>query len=392
MIELLAPAGDLEKLKIAIIYGADAVFIGGQDFSLRARASNFSLDDIEEATAFAHERRKKIYVTTNIIPHDEDLSGLRDYLIALEDRGVDAIICASPAIIDVARRHTHLEIHLSTQQSALSSKAVDFWYQRGVKRIVLARELDLEQIRTVATKTKADIEVFIHGGMCMSFSGRCSLSDNMTGRDANRGGCAHSCRWRYQLKENGEAISKRPFTMSSKDLQAIKHIPDLIDAGVSSLKIEGRMKSLHYVATVVSTYRQVIDEYLNTGTLKDVETYELEIGKAENRLTAPGFLAGMPGVNEQLFDLNSERPSQVFIGLVKSYDKDKGMAIIEQRNYFKVGDQIEFFNPNGKRYEMAVERMTDEDNMPLDVARHPQQIIKIPVDFVVEKDAMVRRV
>ncbi len=392
MIELLAPAGNLEKLKIAIIYGADAVFIGGQDFSLRARASNFSLEDIKEATSFAHERGKKIYVTTNIIPHDEDLSGLVEYLVALADNGVDAIICASPAIIDVARRHTNLEIHLSTQQSVLSSKAVDFWVNRGVKRIVLARELDLDQIKTVTSRTKADIEVFIHGGMCMSFSGRCSLSDNMTGRDANRGGCAHSCRWQYQLKENGQAITKRPFTMSSKDLQAIKYIPALIDAGVHSLKIEGRMKSLHYVATVVSTYRQVIDEYVKTGKIEDVDQYELEISKAENRLTAPGFLAGMPGVNEQLFDLNSARPSQVFIGLVKAYDVKKQMVIIEQRNYFKVGDKIEFFNPSGKRYEMVVDRMTDEDDLPLDVARHPQQIIKIPVDVNIEKDAMVRRI
>ncbi len=390
MIELLAPAGNLEKLKIAIIYGADAVFIGGQNFSLRARASNFSMADIKEATDFAHARGKKIYVTTNIIPHDEDLHGLAEYLIDLETNGVDAIICASPAIIDVARRHTNLEIHLSTQQSALNSRAVDFWYRHGVKRIVLARELDLDQIKTVTTKTKADIEVFIHGGMCMSFSGRCSLSDNMTGRDANRGGCAHSCRWRYQLKEHGEAVAKRPFTMSSKDLQAIKYIPDMIDAGVSSLKIEGRMKSLHYIATVVSTYRQVIDEYMKTGTLADPDYYEMEISKAENRLTAHGFLNGMPGVDEQLFDLNSERPSQLFIGLVKSYDD--GMVTLEQRNHFSIGDKIEFFNPSGKRYEMVVSALMDEDGEPLTVARHPKQIIKFHVDFPLEVDAMVRKV
>ncbi len=392
MVELLAPAGNLEKLKIAIIYGADAVFIGGQQFSLRARASNFRLEDIREATKFAHERNKKIYVTTNIIPHDEDLTGLADYLVALEENGVDAIICASPAIIDVARRHTHLEIHLSTQQSALSSKAVDFWYKRGVKRIVLARELDIHQIRDVTSRTKADIEVFIHGGMCMSFSGRCSLSDNMTGRDANRGGCAHSCRWQYQLKEHGEAISKRPFTMSSKDLQAIQFIPDLINAGVTSLKIEGRMKSLHYIATVVSTYRSVIDEYEKTGKIADVDQYELEISKAENRLTAPGFLNGFPGVNEQLFDLNSERPSQRFVGIVRAYDNHAKQVILEQRNYFKCGDKLEFFNPSGQRYEMIVESMMDEQGEPLDVARHPKQIIQMHVPFDVEKHAMVRKV
>ncbi len=392
MIELLAPAGSLEKLKIAIIYGADAVFIGGQDFSLRARASNFSLKDIKEATDFAHERGKKVYVTTNIIPHDEDLTGLRDYLVGLEENGVDAIICASPAIIDVARRHTNLEIHLSTQQSALSTRAVDFWHKRGVKRIVLARELDIDQIKAVSDKTIADIEVFIHGGMCMSFSGRCSLSDNMTGRDANRGGCAHSCRWNYSLKESNEAISKRPFTMSSKDLQAIKHIPNLIDAGVASLKIEGRMKSLHYIATVVSTYRQVIDEYMKTGKIEDPDFYEMEISKAENRLTGVGFLEGLPGVNEQLFDLNSERPSQLFIGLVKDYDEQLKVVTLEQRNHFVLGDKIEFFNPSGKKYKMVVTSMTDEEGEPLEVARHPRQIIKIPTQFKIEVDAMVRKI
>lgn len=392
MIELLAPAGNLEKLKIAITYGADAVFIGGQNFSLRARASNFTLDDIEEATTFAHERGKKVYVTTNIIPHDNDLSGLANYLVELEARGVDAIICASPAIIDVARRHTHLEIHLSTQQSALSTRAVNYWYNRGVKRIVLARELDIHQIENVSKHTPADVEVFIHGGMCMSFSGRCSLSDNMTGRDANRGGCAHSCRWQYELNAYGKAVSKRPFTMSSKDLQAIQYIPDLIDAGVASLKIEGRMKSLHYIATVVSTYRQVIDEYEKTKHISDVGMYENEIAKAENRLTASGFLGGMPGIAEQLFDLNSERPSQLFIGLVKSYNKETKHVVIEQRNYFKIGDCIEFFNPSGQRYEIEITTMMDEEGLPLDVARHPKQIIQIPVSFVVEKDAMVRKV
>lgn len=392
MIELLAPAGNLEKLKIAIIYGADAVFIGGQNFSLRARASNFSLKDIKEATDFAHARGKKIYVTTNIIPHDDDLSGLAEYLVSLEEQGVDAIICASPAIIDVARRHTNLDIHLSTQQSALSTKAVNFWYNRGVKRIVLGRELDLHQIDDVTSHAKADIEVFIHGGMCMSFSGRCSLSDNMTGRDANRGGCAHSCRWQYQLKEDGIPVSKRPFTMSSKDLQAIKFIPDLIDAGVASLKIEGRMKSLHYIATVVSTYRQVIDAYIKTGEITDIEQYELEISKAENRQTAPGFLNGFPGVNEQLFDLNSERPSQLFIGLVKAYDIKHKIVTIEQRNYFKLGDKIEIFNPSGKRVEMIVDTMMDKDDQPLEVARHPQQMIKLPIDIPVEVNAMVRKI
>ncbi|MBE0700897.1 MAG: U32 family peptidase, partial [Acholeplasmataceae bacterium] len=282
MIELLAPAGDLEKLKIALLYGADAVFIGGQSFSLRARASNFDLDDILQATTFAHAQNKKVYVTTNIIPHNEDMAGLVSYLKALESRNVDAIISASPFIIDMALQHTTLEVHLSTQQSATNAETVNFWHEKGIKRIVLARELDKHQIRQLKTKTHADLEVFIHGGMCMSFSGRCSLSNNMTDRDANRGGCAHSCRWNYDLLVDGKRISENSFSMSSKDLEALEQIPHLIDSGIHALKIEGRMKSLHYIATVVSTYRKLIDLYEKTRTISDFEPFLKELQKAEN--------------------------------------------------------------------------------------------------------------
>jgi putative protease len=330
MIELLAPAGDLEKLKIALMYGADAVFIGGQDFSLRARASNFSIDDIKVATSFAHGKGKKVYITTNIIPHNEDLDGLIDYLKALESCEVDAIISASPYIIDMAIKHTKLEVHLSTQQSAMNAETVNFWYQRGIKRIVLARELDKYQIQKLISKTDADIEVFIHGGMCMSYSGRCSLSNNMTDRDANRGGCAHSCRWNYELISQDESISEHTFSMSSKDLEALEQIPFLIDSGVKSLKIEGRMKSLHYIATVVSTYRKLIDDYLKDQTIKDFEPYMIELQKAENRLASHGYLEGLPGVEQQLYQMRSEKPIQLFIGLVQSYDIDTKQAIIEQ--------------------------------------------------------------
>ena len=296
------------------MYGADAVFIGGQNFSLRARASNFTIDDIKEACEFAHERGKKVYITTNIIPHNEDLEGVLEYLKQLEEAKVDAIISASPYIIDQALENTSLEVHLSTQQSAYNTHTVNYWYEKGVTRVVLARELDKYQIKDLTEKTKADIEVFIHGGMCMSFSGRCSLSDNMTERDANRGGCAHSCRWNYELISDGQKVSESTFSMSSKDLEALEHIPFLMDAGVSSLKIEGRMKSLHYIATVVSTYRNLIDTYLKEKEIKDFKPHYDELMKAENRLTSFGYLEGLPGVEQQLFHQRSEKPSQLFIG------------------------------------------------------------------------------
>lgn len=391
MIELLAPAGDLEKLKIALMYGADAVFIGGQDFSLRARASNFTLTDIKDATTFAHERGKKVYVTTNIIPHHEDMEGLLTYLKGLEDAKVDAIISASPYIVDMALKHTTLEVHLSTQQSVTNAKTVNFWYNHGVKRIVLARELDKHQIRQLKGKTEADIEVFIHGGMCMSFSGRCSLSNNMTDRDANRGGCAHSCRWNYDLIENGTKVSDEPFSMSSKDLEALEQIPHLIDSGVSSLKIEGRMKSLHYIATVVSTYRKLIDDYTKDHKIDDFTPYMNELEKAENRLASHGFLEGMPGVEQQLYGMRNERPTQLFIGLVVSYDEKTGIATIEQRNHFTVGETVEMFHTNGIVEPFIIEYMTDEQGDVLEVARHPKQLLKIKVPSPVEPYAMLRK-
>ncbi|QWB96552.1 U32 family peptidase [Mycoplasmatota bacterium] len=391
MIELLAPAGDLDKLKIALIYGADAVFIGGENFSLRARASNFTIDNIKEATAFAHERGKKIYITTNIIPHNEDLEGVIEYLQDLESANVDAIISASPFIIDMALEHTHLEVHLSTQQSAYNYEAVNYWYDKGVKRVVLARELDKTQIGKLTKHAKADIEVFIHGGMCMSFSGRCSLSDNMTDRDANRGGCAHSCRWNYELIDDGQLVNEETFSMSSKDLEAIYQVPYLIDHGVSSLKIEGRMKSIHYIATVVSTYRALIDEYIKMGDIKDYKAYEIEMTKAENRLSSVGYLEGLPGVEQQLYGMRSEKPSQLFIGLCMSYDKNTQTATIEQRNYFKLGDEIEVHNPDGHHFTFKLESMMDEDGELLEVARHPKQIIQIKVDQEIKPFAMIRR-
>lgn len=391
MIELLAPAGDFEKLKIALLYGADAVFIGGTNFSLRARASNFTINDISKAVVFAHNLKKKVYVTTNIIPHDEDLDGLVPYLKALEKCGVDAIISASPVIIDQALMHTKLEIHLSTQQSASNAQAVNFWYQRGVRRIVLARELTKKQIKELKQLTKADVEVFIHGGMCMSFSGRCSLSNTMTKRDANRGGCAHSCRWSYDLMQGDNNVSKNTFSMSAKDLSAVKQIPYLIESGVSSLKIEGRMKSIHYIATVVSTYRSLIDDYYKNSIITDYSKYLIELKKAENRETEVGYLEGVPNERQQLFNLTGEKPSQLFIGLIKEYDDKSGVALIEQRNYFKIGDEIEVFGPGLRQRSFILDYMIDQDGKDVDIARHAQQQLKIKIPFFVNPYAMMRK-
>lgn len=389
MIELLAPAGDLEKLKTALIYGADAVFVGGQNFSLRARASNFSIDDIKEATKFAHDLGKKVYITTNIIPHEEDLEGLIPYLKALEEANVDAIITASPSIITAALENTTLEVHLSTQQSAMNVNTVNFWYNKGVKRIVLARELTIGEIDLLKSNTEADIEVFIHGGMCMSYSGRCSLSDNMTGRDANRGGCAHSCRWNYTLNNDGKE-EEQLFSMSSKDLQALKQTTYLIDANVSSLKIEGRMKSQHYIATVVKTYRMLIDEYVKNGSIADFSFYENEISKAENRETSFGYLEGLPGLEQQLYTGIQERPNQDFIGLIE--ETNNNLVTVEQRNLFSIGDEIEVFSPNKENKTFKLEKMFDEEGNVLDVARRPKTKVLIEIPFEVEPYSMLRKV
>lgn len=390
--ELLAPAGNLEKLKIAFMYGADAVFIGGKKFSLRARASNFEIEDIKEACDFAHNLGKKVYITTNILPHSDNLDGLKEYLVELEGAGVDAIICASPVIIDSAKEHTNLEIHISTQLSSTNYQSVNFWLEEGITRVVLARELTKEEINELRQNTKAEVEVFIHGGMCVSYSGRCTLSNNMTDRDANRGGCAHSCRWNYDIFDDEVKLNKESsFAMSSKDLQTVKHISDLIDIGVDSLKIEGRMKSIHYIATVVNTYRKLIDSICDEKEI-DLPKYLLEIKKAENRLTSHGFMDGMTTINEQLYNMRSENPTQEFIGIILDYDEKTSIATVEQRNYFKPGDHAEIFSPNFENIKFLIESIKDKDDNTLDAARHPKQILKIFVPIRVSKYDMIRKI
>ena len=393
MTELLAPAGDLEKLKIAILYGADAVFIGGMEFSLRARASNFTLENIKEGADFCHKYGKKLYVTTNIIPHNDNMDALIEYLKGLESAGVDAIIAASPYIVETAKKHTKIPVHISTQQSVVNAEAVAFWKDLGAERVVLGRELTIDEIASITKKSDVEIEVFIHGGMCASYSGRCTLSNNMTDRDANRGGCAHSCRWNYDLYDGENLISdeKMPFSMSSKDLQTLAFIPKLVDANVASLKIEGRMKSIHYIATVVRSYRLLIDEYLETGKIQDLSIYEKEIRKAENRLTSYGFLGGMPKAEQQLYNLRSEEPTKEFLGLVIDYDPITKIATIEQRNHFVPGEKVEMVGPKDT-HTFVMGDIKDLDGNLLDAARHPKQILKIELPFKVQPYDMLRKV
>ncbi len=389
--ELLAPAGDLEKLKVAILYGANAVFIGGLKFSLRSRASNFTIDDIKEACDFAHKHNAKIHVTCNIVMHNNDTNGILDYLKELEACGVDCIIASSLYILKLVKENTKMEAHVSTQCSSANPEAIKFYERLGVDRVVLARELSLDEIAMVRKSTKTDIEAFIHGGMCVSYSGRCMLSNNMTNRDANRGGCAHSCRWCYDYDVDGKKYNPEGdyFAMSSKDLCAIPAIPKMMDIGINSFKIEGRMKSLHYIATVVNAYRRIIDEYESTGKVEDFDKYINAISKAENRLTATGFLFHEPTTNEQLYDLNLTVPTKDFIGIVKSYDKDKHIAYIEQRNYFKPFTNIEVFSPRGTKI-IPIKEIYDMDGNSLDAARHPLQAIYFYTDEYLEPYDLLR--
>ena len=389
--ELLAPAGDLEKLKVAILYGANAVFIGGLKFSLRSRASNFTIEDIKEGCDFAHKHNAKIHVTCNIVMHNNDTEGILKYLKELEACGVDCIIASSLYILKLVKENTKMEAHVSTQCSTSNAEAIKFYEKYNVNRVVLSRELSLDEIEDVRKNTKLDIEAFIHGGMCVSYSGRCMLSNNMTNRDANRGGCAHSCRWCYDLINDGKIYNPEGdyFAMSSKDLCAIRAIPRLMDIGVNSFKIEGRMKSLHYIATVVNAYRNIIDEYESTGTVKDFDKYINAISKAENRLTATGFLFHEPTIEEQLYDLNLTVPTKDFIGIVKSYDEERKIAYIEQRNYFVPNSNIEVFGPNGT-FIIPIKEIYDMDGNPVDAARHPLQRLYFYCDKKLEPYDLLR--
>ena len=391
-IELLAPAGSLEKLKIAILYGANAVYIGGKKFSLRARANNFTLENIKEACEFARDHNAKIYVTMNIIPHEDDFEGLVEYLQYLESVGVSAIITSSMHIINTCLQVApKLEVHLSTQLSTINSLSCKFYQDLGIKRVVLGREVSIEKMRKIKENSNISLEAFIHGGMCTSISGKCMLSNHMVNRDANRGGCAHSCRWNYDLYDGDKKLNNDTyFHMGSKDLCAVKVIKDMMEIGIDSLKIEGRMKSDYYIATIVRTYRKLIDD-INNDELKDYDYYFKEIAKAENRLSSTGFLLNEPTINEQLYD-RDERPTKEFVGIVLDYNKETKECLLEQRNYFTINDELEFFGPNLENTKYIVTEIRDIDNNILDAARHPKQLIKLTVDFEVSKNDMIRLV
>ena len=395
-VELLAPAGNLEKAKIALMYGADAVYVGGKAFSLRARASNFSVTEIEELVEFAHNLNKKVYVTMNIIPHDIDFTGLEDYLKDLERAKVDAIIVSSLYIIKKAREIVpNLEVHLSTQKSTTNLPTIDYYKRFGVTRVVLAREVSLCEMEYIKNNTDLELEVFIHGGMCASYSGHCVLSNHMTNRDANRGGCAHSCRWNYTLVQNGEKLPLN-FNFGSKDMMAVRFIPKLIDMGIASLKIEGRMKSIYYLACVVRAYRMLIDEYIRTnGALSEefIEFVIKEIGKAENRETNVGFYKGIPDVSGQLYDNRDEIPTKEYVGMILEYNEETKQALVEQRNYLVVGDKVEFFGPKLANTTLVIDRMIDfESKEEMEIARHPLQKFWVHVPFKVSKYDLIRKV
>jgi putative protease len=398
--ELLAPAGNLEKLKIAVHYGADAVFIGGKEFGLRSNADNFSQEEMAEGVQFANKYGARIYVTTNIFAHNENMDGLEDYLMGLQDAGVAGIIVADPMIIETCRKVApKLEVHLSTQQSLSNWKAVQFWKEEGLERVVLARETSAEEIKEMKEKVDIEIETFIHGAMCIAYSGRCVLSNHMTARDSNRGGCCQSCRWDYdlyKLADNGEEAlfseDDAAFAMSPKDLNLIQSIPKMIELGIDSLKIEGRMKSIHYVATVVSVYRKVIDAYC-----ADPENFVIqkewldELDKCANRDTAPAFFEGVPGTEEQMFGIHGKKTTFDFAGLVLDYNEETGIVTLQQRNYFKPGDEVEFFGPEISNFTQTIDKLWDEDGNELDAARHPLQIVKFKADQKVFPNNMMRK-
>lgn len=384
MTEVLSPAGDLERLKWALMYGADAVYIGGYNYSLRANANNFSIQDITEGVAFAHSLGKKVYVTVNILFHNEDLEGLTEYLTTLSDIGVDAFIVSDLAVIKRIRElNLKPEIHISTQESSVNKFAVKFWESVGATRVVLARECSKIDILDIKNNTDAELEVFIHGAMCTSYSGRCVLSNYVTKRDSNRGGCSQVCRFIFKTKKYDD------FQIASKDLSMIDHIPELVDMGVSSLKIEGRMRSMYYIATVVNTYKNVVTLY-KEGKLTNelMEYYKRVLNRLSNRENKSQFFTGDVNVSDQYYTGRKEVSNQDFLGVVLDYSDN--IMKIEQRNNFKVGDTIEVFGPNTLATKIKVDSIINEENESVSVANHPQEVLYVKVPFKVEKNDILR--
>ncbi len=401
--ELLAPGGSLEKLKTAIDFGADAVYIGGEAFSLRVAAENFSKEDMAEGINYAHDRGKKVYLTANIIPHNSDVEQFEDFIKEIRPMGFDAVLIADLGLFDMMRELApEIPIHVSTQANNVNYRSAQMWHKLGSKRVVLAREMSFKEIEEIRAKIPADLELeaFVHGAMCISYSGRCLLSSYMTGRDSNMGACAHPCRWNYSLVEE-----KRPgqymdvfenergtFIFNSKDLCMIEHIPELVKSGITSLKIEGRVKTSYYVATVVGAYRREIDRYF-----ADPKNYAFnpdeyaELCKVSHRPYTTGFYYHKPDENSQVYTTSSYIRDYELIGLVLDYDEKTGIATVTQRNRFFKGDEIEIIQPMKPYFTQTVEYMENEEGEAIDVAPHPEQILRMPVKEPVVKGAMLRK-
>ncbi|RFZ79450.1 U32 family peptidase [Lacrimispora amygdalina] len=401
--ELLIPAGSLEVLKTAVVYGADAVYIGGEAFGLRAKAKNFTNDDIREGIAFAHDRGVKVYITANILAHNDDLSGVEEYFNELKEIRPDAVIISDPGVFAIAKRVIpDMELHISTQANNTNYGTYLFWHQLGAKRVVSARELSLAEIKEIREKIPEDLEIesFIHGAMCMSYSGRCLLSNFMTGRDANQGACTHPCRWKYSLVEEkrpGEYMpvyenERGTYIFNSKDLCMIEHIPEMMDAGIDSFKIEGRMKTALYVATVARTYRKAIDDYNKDPELykANMDWYRSEIGKCTYREFTTGFYFGKPDETTQIYDNNTYVKNYTYLGTVEAAD-ERGYARIEQKNKFTVGETIEVMKPDGSNLEVKVKGIWNEDGEAQESAPHSRQILFVHLDAEVEPYDILRR-
>ena len=392
-IELLAPAGNLEKLKFAYLYGADAVYIGGRDYSLRANAQNFTIEEIKEACQYAHNLNKKVYVTVNISFHNEDTKGLVNYLKELSSSRVDAIIISDPFIIDLLKENQiDLKVHISTQTSTLNYETVLFWKQLGVERVVLARELSREEIKEIIAKTGMEVECFVHGAMCSSYSGRCVLSNYFTNRDANRGGCAQICRWEFPLYNKEEEItSNTKFTASSKDLMMAPVIKKMIEDGITSLKVEGRMRSNYYVATVINTYRSIIDNYYNNTLTSDKLKHYIHIlERVANREAKVQFYQEPPSVKDQYYLGRCEASNQDFLGIVTDYNEETQTVTITERNHFQTGDEVEIFGPNIDTFTFTMPDIYNEEGIKVNIARHPEEILKFKREQKVYPNDIIR--
>ena len=391
-VELLAPAGDLEKLKYAFLYGADAVYVGGYAFGLRANANNFSMEDLKEGVEFAHKLNKKVYVTVNIALHNKEAKELLDYLKELDKIGVDAIIVSDLSILEVAKNNTKLDVHISTQQSTLNKEAANYLKKEGATRVVLAREAFKEDIKDIKENVDIEVEMFIHGAMCASTSGRCVLSNVFTGRDANRGGCAQICRWDFDLKDekNNTLKGEKPFTFCTKDLSLLKHLKEIIDMNVDSLKIEGRMRSIYYVATVVSTYRRAIDHILKDKNYTYDVNDEKILMNCANRESQVQFFDGNMDETCQYYNGRVELSNQDFLGVIKESFED-GSFLLEERNYFEKGDEVEIFTPSGEIYPFQINEIYDEEGNLINVVRHPKQIVKIKFNKQIPTYSMMRK-